>query len=633
MANLQKANLGTPPAGVGGDDQRAANTKFNANVDVLNAQAAIVSAVPITSNQALGDAHIGKRVSINIAAGGTVKLGRAAQYAADSVVWLVNIGAKRVLLAPGDGSGDTVGLSGLNPGEAAVFDTDGVKTWRVLMRGRASGDDESINGALSVGGTLSVGGGVAGDLPATGKVGGMAGANLLVNGSGELGNIGWNGSNFTADRDSSGGNGSFFRNAVVLNGSPLYNYSDYLPATPGLKVAIQGIVGSAGMTAGGAAIGVEFVDASNVLLSVISPAVVPFGNAPTFRTATGTAPTGTVKMRFRIGVTASPAGPVGAASYANLKYELGTSISAYSQEATLAYLAGAPALAGRPTFAGKVPWDSGNLDPSNYIARRASNDIAGTYFASGTMPTIAGIDAARQDACLTIANNRNSSASAVVQFHREGNFAAYFGLDTDNYWKVGGRSMGANAYRIVHEGIDGATLGGWLQLNGAKVVYLPNYGYLSQGGAGVSTGAGGNVGVALHCPNGRIVAAEFDAVSDARLKTDIAEIDPNRAIDFVRNVDPVSFRWVGEEGGPDAVQNFGFLAQAVGMAGFPELLRLASDQRVHETVDDDGWTSPEGVRFSLNYDQVIPIHSSVLRSLLRRMAEVEASVAELWSRA
>lgn len=627
MADLQKVAFGVQAEGKDGDSVRAAFAKMNANSEVLQSNVALNYAV-ISDSKVLQPTDIGARFILGTAAGKVITLPLAAAVPRNSIVQLTNNGNFISVSTQGT---DVTEISTLNRGDWACYISDGFKYWHVLARGRML-PDEVVAGSLSVNGTLSVAGGVSGDLSATGKLGGMTSANLLVNGSGELGAIGWNGTNFTSDRDATGGSGLFFRNAVALNGSPLYNYSDYLPAAAGLKVAIQGMVGSAGMTAGGATIGVEFVDASNVLLSVISPPVVSFGSAPTFRTAAGTAPAGTTKMRFRIGVTASPAGPVGAASYANLKYELGTSISAYSQEATLAYLAGAPALAGRPTFAGKVPWDNGNLDPSNYIARKAGNDIANTYFASGAMPNIAGIDAARQDACLTISNNRNSAASAVVQFHREGNYAAYFGVDTDNYWKIGGRSMGANAYRILHEGIDGAVLGGWLQINGAKSMSYSNYGYLSQGGAGTTPGSTGNVGVSLHCPGGRIVAAEFDAVSDVRLKTGIAEIDPDRAIDFVLNVDPVSFRWVGEEGESCAAPNFGFLAQAVGKAGFPELLRLALDERVQEMVDDDGWTSPAGVRFSLNYDQVIPIHSSVLRSLLRRMAEVEARVEELGSR-
>ncbi|MBU9461372.1 hypothetical protein KTE57_17520 [Burkholderia multivorans] len=151
MSTLQKIKLGTPPRGEDGETTRAGFVKFNANVDVFDRQSALVSAPPITASQTLSADHIGRRVSINIAAGGTVKMRKASLCGADSIVWLVNVGAKRVLLAPDDGSGDSLAISGIGPGEAVALDTDGVSSWRVLMRGRASSDDESVTGKLSVG--------------------------------------------------------------------------------------------------------------------------------------------------------------------------------------------------------------------------------------------------------------------------------------------------------------------------------------------------------------------------------------------------------------------------------------------------------------------------------------------------
>jgi hypothetical protein len=45
------------------------------------------------------------------------------------------------------------------------------------------------------------------------------------------------------------------------------------------------------------------------------------------------------------------------------------------------------------------------------------------------------------------------AADAAYQaFHRPGAYAAYFGLDTDNQFKVGGWSMGNVAYKLFHEG-------------------------------------------------------------------------------------------------------------------------------------------------------------------------------------
>lgn len=44
------------------------------------------------------------------------------------------------------------------------------------------------------------------------------------------------------------------------------------------------------------------------------------------------------------------------------------------------------------------------------------------------------------------------AGAAFMAFHRPGAHAAFFGLDTDNQWKVGGWSMGEVAYRLWHEG-------------------------------------------------------------------------------------------------------------------------------------------------------------------------------------
>ena len=82
------------------------------------------------------------------------------------------------------------------------------------------------------------------------------------------------------------------------------------------------------------------------------------------------------------------------------------------------------------------------------------NSSARTYLESGSAPNISAIlDSGNEDrVALTVSNAGNNSASAVMQFHRKGVYAAYFGLDTDNKFKVGGRSMGSVAYEIFHQG-------------------------------------------------------------------------------------------------------------------------------------------------------------------------------------
>ena len=58
----------------------------------------------------------------------------------------------------------------------------------------------------------------------------------------------------------------------------------------------------------------------------------------------------------------------------------------------------------------------------------------------------------------------NGTGAAMMGFHRPGTFASYFGIDTDNVWKVGGWSMGASASRVILG--DGYANGGDVSFNG-----------------------------------------------------------------------------------------------------------------------------------------------------------------------
>ena len=80
---------------------------------------------------------------------------------------------------------------------------------------------------------------------------------------------------------------------------------------------------------------------------------------------------------------------------------------------------------------------------------------------------------------------RSSGASdaSYMTFHRPGSYAVRFGLDTDNQLKVGGWSMGSNAYEIWHEGNDGSGSGlDSDRLDGQQgSYYLDNTDYCSGG--------------------------------------------------------------------------------------------------------------------------------------------------------
>ena len=85
----------------------------------------------------------------------------------------------------------------------------------------------------------------------------------------------------------------------------------------------------------------------------------------------------------------------------------------------------------------------------------------------------------------------------MITFHRVGAYAAYFGLDTDNQWAVGGWSAGAarqiialdtNTLTMTNKTLNSSLLGGtstiaegvvwngWVRMTGAQGIYNNTYG-------------------------------------------------------------------------------------------------------------------------------------------------------------
>jgi len=132
---------------------------------------------------------------------------------------------------------------------------------------------------------------------------------------------------------------------------------------------------------------------------------------------------------------------------------------------------------------GQAVWHAGNLNPASYLPNGARTNTNNTVFASGSPPNIAGIVNTGLVA-LTVANANNTSASAVMGFLRDGQFGAFFGIDTDNQWKVGGWSMGAASYRVIHEGVTNWNCPG--QVSGNSLTTGSNGGaYINGNGSGL----------------------------------------------------------------------------------------------------------------------------------------------------
>ena len=92
-------------------------------------------------------------------------------------------------------------------------------------------------------------------------------------------------------------------------------------------------------------------------------------------------------------------------------------------------------------------WHTGNFNPANYLALSGGN-LTGLVMGQYGTGVIA--QASRGTPSFeAVASGANAS---YITFHRESNYAVRFGLDTDNKLKVGGWSMGAVSYEILHSG-------------------------------------------------------------------------------------------------------------------------------------------------------------------------------------
>ena len=146
------------------------------------------------------------------------------------------------------------------------------------------------------------------------------------------------------------------------------------------------------------------------------------------------------------------------------------------------------------TIAGQTAWHGGNdgsgsgldadkvdgLQASQFIRSDSDDSIGYThqirFYSNSAIPTSTAYEAA-----LEVYSGNGVGTDAFMAFHVSGDYAAYFGLDGGiNDFAVGGWSMGANSYRVWHQGNDGSGSGLDADLlDGQQGSYYLNYNNLS----------------------------------------------------------------------------------------------------------------------------------------------------------
>jgi hypothetical protein len=226
---------------------------------------------------------------------------------------------------------------------------------------------------------------------------------------------------------------------------------------------------------------------------------------------------------------------------------------------------------GANTAAGALS-NLGAAAAADVVYKSVLNTSYGTKLSSSLPPAISsmsGSNGNENKVPLIISNGGNASASSVVQFLRDGTHAVFFGLDTDNKLKVGGFSLGANAYEIFHQGnfnpasylpLSGATMSGDLFFLNNKGVYGKNtsgvnicmsaigtdnalYHYSGGGGFKWANSTGSTI-VASMTDGGAFSAVTVTQTSDERKKMNWTPLtdDQLRALAGMQNVG--MFDWV-----------------------------------------------------------------------------------------
>jgi microcystin-dependent protein len=100
--------------------------------------------------------------------------------------------------------------------------------------------------------------------------------------------------------------------------------------------------------------------------------------------------------------------------------------------------------------AGDVRLSMGGNDVVQFKASDKSMTTYGVHIAPSQPGTIS---SSSNPSAVMVQNSGAAGDAAYMTFIRQGAWAVQIGLDTDNAFKIGGWSMGAAAYRILHEGL------------------------------------------------------------------------------------------------------------------------------------------------------------------------------------
>lgn len=147
------------------------------------------------------------------------------------------------------------------------------------------------------------------------------------------------------------------------------------------------------------------------------------------------------------------------------------------------------------------------------------------------------------------------------------------------------------------------------------------FGFLASTGPGTGVNFT-NRSFTIYSESGILVnSGEIDVMSDIRVKHDINPIDDELVDSFIQNISVKSFK---KNDDVDDKLHYGFIAQDCAKVS-PTLVNLTIDDNIEEYVDEFGFTSPKGFKFSISQGYILAILARKIQLLDEKLKELSSS--------
>ncbi len=141
--------------------------------------------------------------------------------------------------------------------------------------------------------------------------------------------------------------------------------------------------------------------------------------------------------------------------------------------------------------------------------------------------------------------------------------------------------------------------------------------------------------IGIFCDWG-VIANNFIARSDIRLKTDINDLNLDDCKYFIKNSNPVKFKWKQNENTYN--YTYGFIAQELVKYKIKDLVEINEtsvslkdtiEEREDYNIDGDKFVSSKDFILSVNYNNIIAIHTNILKDVYNEIETDKTEIKEL----